>query len=250
MIALNTIQSNTWQIREIHTQPKLREIDISSIKSEWSTSNYNYLVLVGSNAPANENKINIPSTFYDAVIDMVMDRMGDNYVKGSSYRFDYLEVQQLTINDVPRDIEQISHWYKANNQLVDDFKYKLFSIIPNLYSKLLNNIRLANQSTTYGVSVNQRGSAQIINLADAPNNLGFATSEVNELQYMSRQTQSIEKLAPIDIYSKMIQLVRTDVIDDCMRRFNPLFATFIRPIVDCVPVSFTDITPEPEEDEE
>lgn len=240
---INSIKSNIYELREINTTPKLREIDIDDIKTDWGTSAYKDLVvIVNSSTTPTENKIAIPSSFYDAVIEMIMSRMGDDYIKGESYVLDYVKVNGIRIDGEEKELSQESVWMKSQNQFIQDFQYKLFSILPNLYAKLLNAIRLSNQSTAYGVDVNQKGSAQIINTADAPNNIGFSVGSINELAFMSKQTAAIEKLAPIDIYSKMMQLVRADVIDDMLGRFRVLFRSIIRPVVALVPIqkNFTD----------
>ena len=71
------------------------------------------------------------------------------------------------------------------------------------------------------------GSRAIYNQANNPDSAP-GTAALNELPYINSQSTSIHKRARIDAYALQLELIKNDVSEDFIKRFEHLFKVFVK----------------------
>lgn len=113
---------------------------------------------------------------------------------------------------------------------INQFKYKMWSIIfqygPSWEKKLEIQEKLRELSETDILS----GAKAIYNRAYNPENLaGPATTDEIGLEYVSEQNTTNYKKSKLEAYTILWSLLKTDITNSFVKKFDVLFKTFITP---------------------
>ena len=120
----------------------------------------------------------------------------------------------------------------ANNPIanfdINQFKYKVFSIIFE-YGPTWEK-RLAVQKALRDLTIDdiRLGSKAIYNQAMNPSTEP-STSTLEEITYINQQNTTNYKRGPLEGYSALLELLKKDVTQDFLNRFQKLFKQFARP---------------------
>lgn len=110
----------------------------------------------------------------------------------------------------------------------NQFKYKLFSIIfqygPTWHKELQiqQELRIANFDDF------RQGTTNIVNNANNPS-VEPTTQSLNELPYINQQNVSKVTRSKADGYALLLSLLKKDVTEDFIKRFQYLFLTIVEP---------------------
>lgn len=110
----------------------------------------------------------------------------------------------------------------------NQFKYKLYGII-FMYGPAWQK-RLSIQSEIRGLTADEllQGAKAVHNHAFNPST-DPSTSSLNELTYINDQNTTNYKKSKMDAYGQLWDLVATDVTEEFLARFRPLFKKFVSP---------------------
>lgn len=110
----------------------------------------------------------------------------------------------------------------------NQFKYKLFSIVfqyaPNWYKEL----GIQKQIRAYEVEDFQKGNLNIVNNASNPSTQP-STMDTEELPYVNQQNVSKTTRSLADGYALMLSLLKEDVTETFLKRFQKLFLNIVEP---------------------
>ena len=114
------------------------------------------------------------------------------------------------------------------NQDVNQFKYKLFSIIYQ-YGPTWEK-RLEIQAELRGLTLDQaaEGARQIYNHAYNPETAP-STQDTEELNFVNDQNVSKSKKAPVQAAMELWDMLRVDVSETFLKEFRKLFLKVVRP---------------------
>lgn len=114
------------------------------------------------------------------------------------------------------------------NKDINQFKYKLFSIIYQ-YGPTWEK-RLEIQSQIRGLTLEDaaEGSRSIYNHAYNPEN-GPSTQDTEELDFVNDQNVSKNKKAPLEAAMGLWDMLRVDVSETFLKEFTKLFLRVVRP---------------------
>ena len=110
----------------------------------------------------------------------------------------------------------------------NQFKYKLFSTI-FMYGPTWDK-KLSIQSDLRALSGDDlyKGTSAIYNSALNPEQTP-KTGDLTELEYINSQNTTNYKKSKMDAYGELWSLLSTDVTEEFLERFRPLFKVFVRP---------------------
>lgn len=122
---------------------------------------------------------------------------------------------------------------------VNQFKYKVYATIyqygPNWQKELEVQQKLRALNDTELIT-----GAKIIYNHAAHNGQAPATQDLDETNYIDDQNTTNYKRTKLDAYNNLILLLKTDVTQEFLNRFKPLFKTFVSPEIFPVYVSEED----------
>lgn len=110
----------------------------------------------------------------------------------------------------------------------NQFKYRLFSIVfqyaPNWYKEF----GIQRQIRAYEVEDFQKGNLNIVNNASNPSTQP-STLDTEELPFVSQQNVSKTTRSLADGYALMLSLLKEDVTETFLKRFQKLFLNIVEP---------------------
>lgn len=108
------------------------------------------------------------------------------------------------------------------------FKYQLYSIIFQYGPTWNKELSVQKEIRALTIDQFQEGTRNTVNNAMNPSTAP-STVDTEELPYVSQQNVSKVKRSKADGYALMLSLLKTDVTEDFMRRFQKLFLTIVEP---------------------
>lgn len=108
------------------------------------------------------------------------------------------------------------------------FKYQLYSIIFQYGPTWNKELSVQKEIRALTIDQFQEGTRNTINNAMNPSTAP-STVDTEELPYVSQQNVSKVKRSKADGYALMLSLLKTDVTEDFVRRFQKLFLTIVEP---------------------
>ena len=174
-------------------------------------------------------------------VDSLTKKFTDIYSSYSAFKTDY-DASALAgaISESNPDNLQILYYLLyakyGNNHITNldenQFKYKLFSIIwqygptwekrLEIQGNLRNLLNVANEADLLA------GAKAIYNHAFNPST-DPSTQSLTELTYINDQNTTNYKKSKMDAYTQLWGLLATDVTEDFLEKFRPLFKKFISP---------------------
>ena len=155
------------------------------------------------------------------------DDFVDDYTDSGLYK----PVSSITL-DSAKTLFFLLYARYGNNPLanhdVNQFKYKVFSIIfqygPTWEKELAiqYNLRALNDEAI------RQGSKAIYNQALNPQTEP-STGSLEELTYINQQNTTNYKKSPLEGYAILMDLLKTDVTNEFLNRFQKLFKIFVSP---------------------
>lgn len=151
----------------------------------------------------------------------------DDYTDSGLYK----AVSSITI-DSAKTLYYLLYARYGNNPIanrdINQFKYKVFSIIfqygPTWEKELAvqYNLRALNDEAI------RQGSKAIYNQALNPQTEP-STGSLDELTYINQQNTTNYKKSPLEGYSMLLDLLKRDVTNEFLNRFQKCFKQFVRP---------------------
>ena len=166
----------------------------------------------------------------------------DVYGKVSDFKTDYTNIDlgglvDVTDTENPKHTSLLTKLYyllyakfgnsPIANMDVNQFKYKLFGIIfqygPTWEKKLniQSDLRALEGDNLF------KGTSAIYNSALNPEQTP-KTGDLTELEYINSQNTTNYKKSKMDAYGELWSLLATDVTEEFLERFRPLFKVFVR----------------------
>lgn len=108
------------------------------------------------------------------------------------------------------------------------FKYQLFSIMFQYGPTWKKELSVQKEIRELNVSDFQHGSKNITNNAQNPS-AAPSTNTLDELPFINAQNVSKTERSLADGYALMLSLLKTDVTEDFLKRFQKLFLTIVQP---------------------
>lgn len=149
----------------------------------------------------------------------------------------YKDVSKIT-DDSAKTLFFLLYARYGNNPLanrdVNQFKYKVFSIIFQYgpawekelaVQKAIRELGMTDTDLQYGTGI-FAGSKAIYNQALNPQTEP-STGSLNELTYINQQNTTNYKKSPLDGYAILLDLLKKDVTNEFLNRFQKLFKTFV-----------------------
>ena len=112
---------------------------------------------------------------------------------------------------------------------VNQFKYKVFGIIWQYGPTWEKRLDIQNKLRTIIDTDLLKGAKAIYNHALNPETTP-KTGDLDELDYINEQNTTNYKKSEMDAYMQLWDLLATDVTEDLIRRFEPLFNRFVKPV--------------------
>lgn len=110
----------------------------------------------------------------------------------------------------------------------DRFKYQLFSIIFQYGPTWQKELQVQKEIRSKSVEEFQLGTKNITNNAQNPSSAP-STSTLEELLYINQQNTSTTKRSLADGYALMLSLLKEDVTETFIKRFQKLFLNIVAP---------------------
>ena len=137
------------------------------------------------------------------------------------------------IETVPTDLIFYLLYSRYGNSCIaasdeNRFKYQLYSIIFQYGPTWNKELTVQKEIRALTIDQFQEGTRNTINNAMNPSTAP-STVDTEELPYVSQQNVSKVKRSKADGYALMLSLLKTDVTEDFMRRFQKLFLTIVEP---------------------
>lgn len=108
------------------------------------------------------------------------------------------------------------------------FSYQLFSIIFQYGPTWAKELEIQKQIRSLSIEDFQKGNTNIINIAGNPSGAP-STQGTEELPYVQTQNVAKSKRNIGDSYALMISLLKTDVTEAFIKKFEKLFLTVVAP---------------------
>lgn len=108
------------------------------------------------------------------------------------------------------------------------FKYQLFSLIFQYAPTWQKELDIQKQIRTMDISTFREGSRNIINNAANPSSAP-STQSTEELPYINNQNVSKSQKSLADGYAYLLSLLKDDVTESFLKRFEKLFLTIVEP---------------------
>lgn len=112
------------------------------------------------------------------------------------------------------------------NRDITQFKYKLFSVIFQYGPTWEKELWVQSQIRTLTVDDIKQGSKAIYNQALNPSTAP-STGSLEELTYINQQNTTNYKKGPLDGYAMLMELLKADVTEDFLKKFNICFKKFV-----------------------
>lgn len=137
------------------------------------------------------------------------------------------------IETVPTDLIFYLLYSRYGNSCIaasdeNRFKYQLYSIIFQYGPTWNKELTVQKEIRALTIDQFQEGTRNTVNNAMNPSTAP-STVDTEELPYVSQQNVSKVKRSKADGYALMLSLLKTDVTEDFMRRFQKLFLTIVEP---------------------
>lgn len=137
------------------------------------------------------------------------------------------------IETVPTDLIFYLLYSRYGNSCIaasdeNRFKYQLYSIIFQYGPTWNKELSVQKEIRALTIDQFQEGTRNTVNNAMNPSTAP-STVDTEELPYVSQQNVSKVKRSKADGYALMLSLLKTDVTEDFMRRFQKLFLTIVEP---------------------
>lgn len=129
------------------------------------------------------------------------------------------------------------------NRDVNQFQYKVFSIIFQYGPTWAKELEVQKKIRALSDEDIKLGSKAIYNQALNPQTEP-STASLEELTYINQQNTTNYKKSPLEGYAILMELLKQDVTEDFLRKFNVCFKKFVTPEKPLIYVT------EEEEDEE
>lgn len=110
----------------------------------------------------------------------------------------------------------------------NQFKYKLFSIIFQYAPNWHKEFSIQKQIRAHNIEDFQKGNLNIVNNASNPSTQP-STMDTEELPYVSQQNVSKTTRSLADGYALMLSLLKEDVTETFLKRFQKLFLNIVEP---------------------
>lgn len=110
----------------------------------------------------------------------------------------------------------------------NQFKYKLFGMIFQYGPAWAKQLQIQKEIRAKNISDFQLGTKNITNNASNPSSAP-STSTLTELPYINQQNTSTTKRSMADGYALMLSLLKEDVTETFISRFQKLFLTIVAP---------------------
>lgn len=110
----------------------------------------------------------------------------------------------------------------------NQFKYKLFSIVFQYGPTWQKELDVQKRIRALNVEDFQKGTQSIVNNAANPSTQP-STLDTEELPYVNQQNVSKTTRSIADGYALMLSLLKEDVTETFLRRFQKLFLTIVEP---------------------
>ena len=110
----------------------------------------------------------------------------------------------------------------------NQFKYKLFSIVFQYGPTWQKELDVQKRIRALNVEDFQKGTQNIVNNAANPSTQP-STLDTEELPYVNQQNVSKTTRSIADGYALMLSLLKEDVTETFLRRFEKLFLTIVEP---------------------
>lgn len=110
----------------------------------------------------------------------------------------------------------------------NQFKYKLFSMVFQYGPAWAKELQIQKEIRSRNVEDFQLGTKNITNNAQNPSSAP-STSTLEELLYINQQNTSTTKRSIADGYALMLSLLKEDVTETFIKRFQKLFLTVVEP---------------------
>ena len=110
----------------------------------------------------------------------------------------------------------------------NQFKYKLFGMIFQYGPAWAKELQIQKELRALNVEEFQLGTKNIVNNASNPSTAP-STSTLEELHYNNQQNTSTTKRSIADGYALMLSLLKEDVTETLIKRFQKLFLTIVAP---------------------
>lgn len=108
------------------------------------------------------------------------------------------------------------------------FSYQLFSIVFQYGPAWAKELQIQKELRALDVSAFQKGNVNIVNVAGNPSGAP-STQDTDELPYVQNQNVSKTTRNIADGYALQLSLLKEDVTEDFLRRFQKLFLTIVEP---------------------
>lgn len=128
----------------------------------------------------------------------------------------------------------------ANSTILGDdinrFKYKVFSIIFQYGPTWAKELEIQKKIRNLTDAELATGNTVITNMAENPSTTP-STSTLDELNYVNNQNVNKNKLSKVNALAMQAALLKDDVTEKFINKFQPLFTKFVKPTK--VPVFIT-----------
>lgn len=114
------------------------------------------------------------------------------------------------------------------NMDVNQWKYKLYSVLFQYGRAWEKRYQLQLDIMELGVEEVMLGAKEINNHAYNPNSAP-STSTLQELTYINEQNTTTRKRNVVDAYRSLWDMIKTDVTEQYLDKFQHLFKTFVAP---------------------
>ena len=114
------------------------------------------------------------------------------------------------------------------NRDVNQFKFKVFGIMFQYGPSWEKKLEIQEKLRALSDDEIAKGSKAIYNTAVNPSTQP-STQSLEELTYINSQNTTNYKKSKMDAYTQLWDLLVTDVTNDFLNKFRPLFKQFVRP---------------------
>lgn len=155
-----------------------------------------------------------------------VDAFKDDYEEMTSF-----QSNEITTNDITRIYYMLYAKY-GNSPIANydetQFKYKLFMTIWQYAPTWLKRVDIQGKLRSITDSDLLNGAKVIYNHAYNPSTAP-STQTLEELTYINDQNTTNYKKTKMDAYTQLWSILVSDVTEEFMNRFKPLFKTFVKP---------------------
>lgn len=115
------------------------------------------------------------------------------------------------------------------NMDVNQFKYKVFGLIWQYGPSWEKRLDIQTKLRAISDADLLKGAKAIYNHALNPE-VSPSTGALTELDYINEQNTTNYQKSKMDAYTQLWNLLATDVTEEFINRFNPLFNRFVKPV--------------------